>query len=1159
MANARIFQPSPVPAPLQADDKTEALFEFTEEALKSGKIPDAMKKCPPGIVGGSWRFSSPEELKPNFAGAAKVLGASKEKSSAGKKRSQVVFSDLKALSGGAFSVDVVLRWNRGGGFFLSIGNESQALAMGVLHRGPGLFELRVPVKTADGSTKVETLASDTIYREFGPVRFDDFYTYSLTFDGKSLFQVLINGQKVFEGKLPDGEVFQASQQLAVGDVASWKTPFAGEIAAVRVSRGVREYQAALSSEGKFDRNAPHGWTFDAGTSKSPVASGAIRLTPSELYADSSKRGYGWAAAPKGDFDGWYVAGRYAPTPEMSLKNGEHKILDALQRDGVLLKSGEIFRADVPDGRYWVSLEIGNNRGACNVASISANGIVLGEHLLANCNLHNNNIIGRTARGLVTVEGGKGLRIEAQAENKDGEIPVKSIEILPDAPLPVVVEKGQLKWQGQGVAPLELKQVSEAMAAGNFGDAVAAARKISDPFLQACALAQILGQPRLSEPGDLLVAAEVRQLLLRVVREQPKNLAARWLLDSTERFRHGLIAYVDEGGDDVVYGSRFALWLAVPNQGLQLRPEDPEYWQGKFLAGAGIWQIGQQSSAFDQNGLCDTYVTPERMPSFDAPGKLFREVVEAYPNFRIGRIMRGEQLPVASDWKAPEGTPQWAALQIQLLRRIMETVHYWVSERMDGKGLMGGGLGDDCEALRWWWPAVFVADNRPAIDGWTRMAETAWQSTGGRGYSLTMDDVEHSAEPMADTLPILALNYFGTEKAPLAQERLSKMLPIFRNLWTGITPEGYRMFKGYHFSATAIQREGDVPYNIRAIKPLMWAAWMDNGANQELKDSLVTYAKSWRDAIMSEFDGKPIGIVPMMIKLDRKRSHEPEAKDWVAPGYSTYKYPGSASKIYDLLFAAYELSGDKSFLEPIQYALGKLRAVPNEDLEAKKYPVGSFDWAIRAGVKMIGLAGDNYRAITGDKSYDDVLQRLGPATGRFQMAAAEAKTPADFQKATEPVIEALNRALKLMNCNPEVRTVMVQSTDRIYVAGSMLVCSMATGSGGGGELRGDEMPWPTFHITWQGTDGDVAAMVQDASHTQLEVLLYNFADKSKTLRPRLWKLNPGTYQLVVSETDETGFKAIKQLEKREVKIDQRGQVVEFTLPSHVPAKFQLVRQ
>ncbi len=62
------------------------------------------------------------------------------------------------------------------------------------------------------------------------------------------------------------------------------------------------------------------------------------------------------------------------------------------------------------------------------------------------------------------------------------------------------------------------------------------------------------------------------------------------------------------------------------------------------------------------------------------------------------------------------------------------------------------------------------------------------------------------------------------------------------------------------------------YNIRAIRPLLWGAWAQGGKNRELNELLVAYAKSWRDAVMEEFDGKPRGIVPMMIMWDRQRSH-----------------------------------------------------------------------------------------------------------------------------------------------------------------------------------------------------------------------------------------------------------------------------------------------
>lgn len=1124
-------------------------------------MPDTTGKNASGKMQGRWEFVTPEELKPNYSGAGKAVGAD-------KARAQVTFPELAVLKDGAFSVDVILRWSRGGGFFLRIGEAPAALALGVLHRGPGQLQLRVPVKKADGTAGTKLLDSSEIYREAGPVRFDEFYTYSLVFDGKETFRLLIDGKQVFEGKLDSGTSFVASPRLAVGQVADWNNYFSGDIAAVRVSQGLREYTGPAGAVA-FDSRSKHGWTFDAGTSESPVEPGAIRLSSATRYKDDPKLGFGWIDTPSTDFDAWYVAGRYAPTPEMAFAKSEHKIVDFLQRDGAVLEAGPIFQADVPDGVYWVSVEVGNNRGASNVKTMTANGVVLGQDLRTNANLHGTRIVGRTARGVVQVSGGKGLLIEAQTSPDKGEVPVKSIEILPYEPLPVVWKDGKLQWQGKGSAPAALDGVSQALAVGDVPKAVTAARGISDPFVKANVLSVILGQPRLPVEEDKAVAMEIRQLLIGVLRQNPNHGSAAWLFDSTERFRHALLAYLDNSGTEVVYGSRFGVWVSTINQGLQLRPEDPEYWEGRFLGAASLWQMAVQGSAFDMNGTSDAYI-PEKRASilgFDAPGYLFREVIAAYPDFRIARIMLGEKLPVKTDWTPPANAPAWAVLQQELLQRILDVAHYWVNERMDAQGLLGGGLGDDVEVLRWFTPGVVLADDEATSSGWKRLADAAWKSTSGAGYSPGMDDVEHSSEPTGDPLPMLALIDYGKPGQEESLKRLTKTQPIFRDIWTTVTPDGYRMFKGYHFNATKIEREGDVPYNIRAIKPLLWAAWADP-TNTELKDLLVAYTKNWRDAIMTEFDGKPKGIVPLMIKLDRQRAREEGTKNWVAAGYSTYAYPtGYSDKVYDLMLAAYALSGDKSFLEPITFGLEALRGVPENDRDPAKYEHGSFDWALRAGAKNLGLAGSNYRLMTGDHSFDDVLLAIAPAYMRFLIMAGRDNGPAGFEKAIGPVTENLKKALAKMNTNPELRTTMIKSTDRIYVTGSLIVNSMATGAvtAAAGltsvddDLRGGEFVWPTFQITWRGTGAEVSALVREASPTGLDVQLYSFSEKARTLSPQVWRLAPGTYEVALAQTDGTGCKTEKEISKKTVEIKERGESVDFELPPKVPARLTLTRK
>jgi hypothetical protein len=1149
-----LFQPqTPVPQ-LAADDQTAGLFAFRKAEFDRNEMPDVAGKNPSGKIEGRWAFISPEELRPVYEGAGKVLPAGEG------GRSQVSFGGLKILSEGAYSVDILLRWNRGGGHFLRVG---KGLVMGVLHRGPGNFMLRVPVKGSDGKETVEVFESKAIYETAPTVRFDDFAVYSLTYDGAKTFEVLIDGVKVFTANVSLGEVIGKSPELAVGDVEKWNSSFTGgEIAAVRISKGVRTYAPAVPSEAAFDKAASRSWLFDAGTADSPLVDSAIRLTKENAY--DAKRGYGWMGNAVGDFDAPIMADRYAATPDIALEKGSYRLVDALQRDGVSIQPGPIFRADVPDGQYWVSAELGHNRGASTLDVVSANGTVLGEKLAMSQNTYGGHLNGRTARGLVTVAGGKGILIEAKAGGPKAYVPVKSIEIMPYEPLPVAIEKGSLVWRGKGEAPAELKTVSDALAAQDFSKAVAEAKKISDPLVQANVLACVLGTPKLPVPEDITVANDLRQIVLKLVREQPNNRQAAWLLDSTERFRHALIAYVDEGGNDVIAGSRFSLWQGTGNQGLQLRPEDPEYWQGHFLAGAGIWQNGVQNSAFDTASTTDKWLPDKagRLQGFDAPGKIFREVIAGYPDFRIARIMLGERLPAEKNpWQPPANAPRWAVMQNQLLRRVTETIHYWVNERMDSRGFLGGGLGDDVEALRWWNPGIVLADDATTIEGWRRMAEAAWGSTGGLGYSRGMDDVEHSAEPTADPLPMLALMNYNTPEMAKTEERLTKTLPIFRDTWTVATPEGYRMFKGYHFNATQITREGDVPYNIRAIKPLLWAAWVADGKNKELQDLLVAYAKNWRDAILAEFDGKPPGIVPTMIKLDRKRSHEKEAPDWAASGYQTYKYPGAyVGKVYDLLLAAYEMSGDKSFLEPIQFALGALRKIPDTDLDPAKHPNASFDWAIRSGLGFIGVAGGDYRSITGDKSYDDVLLRVGPPIVKFRILAERAKNPGELQAAIAGLETPLAASLEIMNSNPELRTVMIQSTDRIYVAGSLILTAMSTGAAmPANDLRGGEIVWPSFPVTWRGTDGEIAALVTEASPDKLEVLLYNFSDRPKTVRPWVWRLAAGNFAMKLGETDASGFTMSKAVVEKDIAITGRGQELSLEVPSHLPLRLSLVKK
>ncbi len=1157
LTEARLFEPLPVPPKLVADENTVGLWEFRRDAFASREMPDVSGKSKAGRITGNWDFVTPAELVPPYPGAGRVLDSKKT-----ADRSEVVFGGLDVLTKGPFSIDVVLRWEVSGGFFLRLGSvpekNAPVGALGVLHRGPGQLELRLPVKTASGENSKQVFSSLDVFKDpsVGPVKFDQFYTYSLVFDGGKTFRVFIDGRQAYEAVISDGSFFLNAPELAVGHALDWNSVFRGEIAAVRVSKGVRQYQPPSAKAAGFSKASDRGWRIDAGPANSSTAAGQIALGPDSSY--SAKQGYGWLQKPTGEFDSWYMPGRYAATPKLALDKNEHKIMDAAERDGLVFGKGDFFKIDVPDGMYWVAVEVGNNTGPANVASLSANGELIGADLLTDSNIHGGAMPERMARGLVHASGGQGITLSAQTAASG--IPIKSLGVLPYAPLPMTLKGRHLEWTGEGKAPDGFDAVAAALDKDDTEGATQAADRISDPFLKACALSFILGHPKLPDAGDVKTAQAIRELLLKVLQEQPGNAAARWLFDSTERFRQALIAYLGEHGTEISYGSRFIWPLHAANLGLSLKPQDPGYWQGRFLAGAGIWQAATQSSAFA--GFTDSYA-PGRagLKAYAAPGKLFREVIAAWPDFRIARIMLGEKLPIAADWTPPVNSPKWATLQYSLLQRILGVLHYWTNVRMDENGLMGGGLGDDVEALRWWAPGVLLADDQDTIRGWRLLANTAWDSTGGAGYSNGMDDVEHSAEPTSDTLSMLGVINYDTKLMPETLNRLSKTGKIFRDLWTTVTPEGYRMFKGHHLSATKIEREGDVPYNLRAIRPLVWAVWAAPGKYPELESTLVEYAKSWLAATMAETDGKPAGLPPMMIMMDRSKMRAEGAKDWVFPGYWSYEYPtGYVDKVYQLFLAGYAISGDKDFLEPVRFGLAALRNIPEGDEASDKYPRASLDWALRQGIGLIGAAGANYRSITGDRSFDDVLLRFGPAFTHFQIAGGAAKTRTEWDKAIIPLQDKLSGDLAEMNTNPELRTSMVQSTDRIYVRGSQVLTSMATGMPtADSDLRGGEILWPNFAITWNGTQGQTSVLVTDSSPTKVDVLLYSFADQPLKLSPHIWQLQPGAYRLTLNHAEEDGLTAGKEIARQEIQISSRGQQISFDLPAKTPVKFSLTKK
>ncbi len=168
-AQARVFEPLPPPLKLVADEQTLGLWEFSQEAMAKGQLLNLGRQGSPGSIAKVRNSSVLRNSSPIIREQGGFSAGRSSTASDAPDRSIVSFSELGVAAARPLHCRCRIALASRRRSFLKIGAEPNALLMGALNRGPGLFELRVPVKTADGSTKVEVLASNEIFRDASPI------------------------------------------------------------------------------------------------------------------------------------------------------------------------------------------------------------------------------------------------------------------------------------------------------------------------------------------------------------------------------------------------------------------------------------------------------------------------------------------------------------------------------------------------------------------------------------------------------------------------------------------------------------------------------------------------------------------------------------------------------------------------------------------------------------------------------------------------------------------------------------------------------------------------------------------------------------------------------------------------------------------------------
>jgi len=774
------------------------------------------------------------------------------------------------------------------------------------------------------------------------------------------------------------------------------------------------------------------------------------------------------------------------------------------RDGHDVADGASFRVDLPRGRWDVTVHFGHPWENRHFDRIDANGVTIGRDLTSFARYWRIFPNERAARGIVDVAD-DGLVLSFHGESPMGVLAVEAYPYV-ESPKPNVV-------------------------AGNDPKAaLAQAMAIPDVMERSIALAWILGYPTSPQPWHFETADRVIQDLGMLLRDNPARDDAATLQRQVALLRDVLLGVEKGLSDRIAQGPALRPHTEASDLALQLLPGEPTTPMARFAAGTTLYW------AMMEGGM-------KPVSHFPHPDEFMKAAQSACPEARLPRIYRGEKLAIEKKIAVPESAPAWAGLFHRLLTRVTDVQLWWVNEKQDADGLLGGGFGDDVEATRSWPVSIVIADLEPVREGWRKLAEYGWRGNP-YVYQNRMNDIEHGSEDFADSHMFPIFFEHGTDRQKVFLDRASGIWPVFRDVWSHLTPDGYRMFKSSNNSLTeaAAEPAGDSAYGTRCLAPGMFELYFVD--DPSAKQLLIEYADNWREAILAERNGKPAGICPVWINPDRSLGLK---KDQWWTGMIGIHYPIPIYNVYDLMHAAYELTGDAKYLEPIWIGLDLIgkTAKPSGELTA-----GSLEWALYAthvleeyrGERFIVEAAATAREMSGDHGHDDLLLVYGPGGTQSRI-----RLERGMDDTFAPVVRQLDSSLDTMDYNIEMLTSEVRRTDRIYLRGIDVLLNMATmGSNGGGNASAY---WPNFHVTWQDTGSDVSMFVTESRKQQLSALLYSFSDGPKEIGAKFWRLEPGSYEAVLLPT--VGARAdanADPLARIAFEYTNKGDAVRLTLPS-----------
>jgi hypothetical protein len=378
----------------------------------------------------------------------------------------------------------------------------------------------------------------------------------------------------------------------------------------------------------------------------------------------------------------------------------------------------------------------------------------------------------------------------------------------------------------------------------------------------------------------------------------------------------------------------------------------------------------------------------------------------------------EDLPEYKIAETPEGIPDWAFLQTEYLRHLARIVNFYIDERQISNGEFGGGLSDDddfsnmfpgtaflgiepektLQSLRLLMDAYYDQDRDPKNASLRQRSLPLFTN----GLATISTDELHAYEEGIEAVGQLQLLDYGN---PL---HINRGMEVSRRLLKDVTqvnPDGHRHFRSRNYGGTRMATEDPwqwtEPYSYAMLHPAYMLVRY-NG-NPALRKMILELA----DGLLEHVNEKGELKTEIHFSTDQEsEKSEPE-------------------RVWQVLLAAYEYSGNDKYLKPIPGKVQRQREF-NADAIAKRYKEEIRIWGVNEYINTKGsiwidrLTRD-FNTLQEDRLGGVALQRLNNILPQNAVSWNIDK-PASYESIALYIQQATASAIKVIAYNLEEKPV-----------------------------------------------------------------------------------------------------------------------------------------